>query len=347
MRIAVGELATALGLQCRGDASVELIGMAPLATAQAGQLTFMASAKYRQTLLQTQATAVIVSEAFAADCPAPIILVSDNPYKSYAQASRWFDPAPTPVIGIHPSAVIDPSVKLGANVSIAANVVIAAHASIGANTVIGAGCVIGANSQLGENCLLHPRVVIYHGVSIGNHVLIHSGTVIGSDGFGFAPSKEGWIKIYQNGGVRIGSHVEIGANTCIDRGAIENTVIADGVIIDNLVHIAHNVSIGEQSAIAACVGIAGSTTMGKRCTVAGMVGIADHITIADDSHFTGMSTVMRSIEKPGVYSSGGILEDTRSWRRNAMRFHKLDEMHQRLKKLEQQLSLSADTTDND
>jgi UDP-3-O-[3-hydroxymyristoyl] glucosamine N-acyltransferase len=278
-------------------------------------------------------------------------LVSDNPYKSYAQASRWFDPAPVAVIGIHPSAVIDPSAKLGANISIGANVVIAAQASVGANSVIGAGCVIGANSQLGENCLLHPRVVIYHGVSIGNQVVIHSGAVIGSDGFGFAPSKEGWIKIYQNGGVRIGNNVEIGANTCIDRGAIENTVIADGVIIDNLVHIAHNVSIGEQSAIAACVGIAGSTTMGKRCTVAGMVGIADHLIIADDSHFTGMSTITRSIDKAGVYSSGGILEDTRSWRRNAMRFHKLDDMHQRLKKLEKQLSLSADTSadiiDND
>lgn len=347
MRIIVADLAAALGLQCRGDSQLELTGLAPLATAQSGHLTFVAGAKYRQTLVQTKATAVIVSEEFVNDCPAPAVLISENPYKSYAEASRWFDPAPTSPPGIHPSATIDSTGRLGANVSIAANVVIAPNVVIGANTVIGAGCVVGANTQIGDNCLLHPCVVIYHGVNIGNSVIIHSGTVIGSDGFGFAPSKQGWIKIHQNGGVSIGNNVEIGANTCIDRGAIENTVIADGVIIDNLVHIAHNVKIGEQTAIAACVGIAGSTTIGKRCTVAGMVGIADHLTIADDTHFTGMSTITRSIDSSGVYSSGGILEDTRSWRRNAMRFHKLDEMYQRLKKLEKQVNISPDTTDND
>jgi UDP-3-O-[3-hydroxymyristoyl] glucosamine N-acyltransferase len=347
MRIAVGELAASLGLEFRGDGAIEIFGMAPLAKAKPGHLTFLAQAKYRQELHQTQASAVILSAEFADECPAPAVLISPTPYVTFAQASRYFDPAPVAAPGIHPSAVIAPTASVGKNVSIAANVVIAEHASIGDNSIIGAGCVVGANSTIGQQCLLHPSVVIYHGVTIGNHVIIHSGAVIGSDGFGFAPSRQGWVKIHQNGGVKIGNHVEIGANTCIDRGAIEDTVIADGAIIDNLVHIAHNVQIGEQTAIAACVGIAGSTQIGKRCTIAGMVGIADHLVIADDSHFTGMTTVTRSVDVGGTYSTGGILEDTRSWRRNAVRFQQLDDMYQRLKKVEKQLAAFSDTPDHD
>jgi UDP-3-O-[3-hydroxymyristoyl] glucosamine N-acyltransferase len=346
MSIAVSELAAALGLEYRGDGAIEINGLAPLIDAGSGHLTFMAQAKYRPALRDTQASAVIVSEQFAAECSAPALLISSQPYVSYAQASRWFDPAPKPVVGIHPSAVVPASAIIGEQVSIAANVVIGENVSIGAHSVIGAGCVIGANSSIGEHALLHPRVVIYYGICIGHHVVIHSGTVIGADGFGFAPSKQGWVKIHQNGAVKIGNHVEIGANTCIDRGAIANTEIADGVIIDNQVHIAHNVKIGEQTAIAACVGIAGSTVIGKRCTIAGMVGIADHLVIADDSHFTGMATVTRSIDTGGVYSSGGIIEDSRSWRRNALRFQQLEDMHQRLKKLEKHF-LSHPEADND
>ena len=345
-RIAVSELAAALGLEYRGNGAIEIIGLAPLTDAGSGHLTFLAQAKYRQALRETKASVVIVSEQFADECSAPALLISSQPYVSYAQASRWFDPAPKPVVGIHPSAVVAASAKIGDQVSIAANVVLGENVSIGAKSVIGAGCVIAANTSLGEYTLLHPRVVIYHAVSIGNYVVIHSGAVIGADGFGFAPSKQGWVKIHQNGGVTIGNHVEIGANTCIDRGAIANTEIADGVIIDNQVHIAHNVKIGEQTAIAACVGIAGSTVIGKRCTIAGMVGIADHLVIADDSHFTGMATVTRSIEAGGVYSSGGVIEDSRSWRRNALRFQQLEDMHQRLKKLEKQL-LSQSEENND
>jgi UDP-3-O-[3-hydroxymyristoyl] glucosamine N-acyltransferase len=329
----LGELARRLDLECRGDAAVELKGLAALPSAQSDQLSFLADKRYRDDLPGSAAGAVILTvemaEQFAGNC-----LISANPYLSYAQASQLFDDAIGWGEGIAESAFVDPSAVIGDNVSIGPNASIAAGVVIGAGSRIAAGCSIGAAAVIGENCLLHANVTVYHKVRIGDRVKVHSGTVIGSDGFGYAPSREGWTKIAQLGTVVIGNDVEIGACTAIDRGAIEDTVIADGVIIDNQVHIAHNCRIGEGTAIAGCVGMAGSTVIGKNCTMAGMVGIAGHLEICDNVHLSGMTVVTKSITDPGSYSSGTGMMPSRDWRKSAVRFSQLDDIYKRLQALE-------------
>jgi UDP-3-O-[3-hydroxymyristoyl] glucosamine N-acyltransferase len=330
-------LADFLGAELVGavDPSVKITGLASLQSAGAGQLSFISRASFHKYLDVTSATAVIVNKSVDGRASKVPLLRVDNPYLAYARVSSLFDRGQNAASGIHPSAVVHQGATVAASSVIGPNVVVEAGATIGAATVIGAGTVIGANSTIGQNCLIHRNVTVYHDVVLGDRVVVHSGTVIGSDGFGFAPKPEGgWQKIHQLGSVSIGSDVEIGANTTIDRGAIEDTVIEDGVIIDNQVQIAHNVHIGKYTAIAACTGIAGSTVIGAHCTIAGAVGIVGHLTIADHVHITAMTLVTGSIDKPGSYSGGTGAATTAEWRRNAVRFNQLDEMAKRLKDLE-------------
>lgn len=329
----LGELADKLALDCIGDREVVITGLATLASASQGQLSFLANPKYQKDLLGTKASAVIVSAEVAACCPTNA-LVAANPYLSYAQTSQLFDSRCVAQGSIHHSAVVSTTAKLAPNVSIAANAVIGEHVTIAANTSIGAGVVIGDYSVVGEDCLLHANVTVYHGVTLGDRVTLHSGCVIGSDGFGFAPSPTGYIKIAQLGGVKVGCDVEIGAGTTIDRGALDDTLIGNGVIIDNQVQVAHNVQVGDNTAIAGKAGIAGSTIIGKQCTLAGGVGLVGHITIADKVHITAHTVVSKSITKAGSYSSGTGMQETSAWRKSAVRITQLDDIAKRLQRLE-------------
>lgn len=334
----LAEIAEKLGLSLQGDASALVTGIAPIASATGSDITFLADKKFQSQLAQCQAAAVIIkpelSDAFAGTC-----LLSDNPYLSFAKLTELFNDRPNVAAGVHPRAVVDATAKLGKNVAIGPNAVVSAGAEIGDNCQIAANCFIGEGVRMGANCNIAANVSIYHKVQLGQSVLVHSGTVIGCDGFGFAPNPGSnttshWQKIYQLGTVKIGNHVEIGANTAIDRGALEDTVICDGVIIDNHVHIAHNCHIGANTALAAGVAMAGSTKIGENCTFGGCVGIAGHIEIADNSHFSGMTMVTGNVKTPGQYSSGTAMSPSRQWRRNAVRFNQLDDIAQRLKQLE-------------
>ena len=315
-------------------ASHMISGIGSLESATSTQVSFLANPTYRKQLANTQAAAVIIHPDMKDECSVPALVMS-NPYMGFAKLSQLFNNLPDQAIGIHPSAVIAETAELAEGVSIAANVVIGEHVQVGADTRIGAGCVINAHSIIGNNSLLHANVVMYHDVVIGDDCILHSGCVIGADGFGFAPAAGSWEKIAQLGGVRIGNNVEIGANTTIDRGALENTRIGNNVKLDDQIMIAHNVVIGDGCAIAGTTGIAGSTTLGKNCTIAGGVGIVGHIDIADGVHITGMTLVSKSIKEAGVYSSGTAIMPASEWRKSAARFRQLDDMARRLKKLEQ------------
>lgn len=339
----LAEIAARLALVLRArpgvpvDPGVQVSGIATLGSADGNKVSFFASATYRQQLQDTRAAAVILKQNSVVDCPVPC-LVADNPYLAYARLTALFGDRPRPEPGIHPSALVDPAASVAADASIGPHCVVGPRTVIGAGVVLGAGCMVSEDCQIGAGSYLYPRVTLYHNVRLGEAVTIHSGTVIGADGFGYAPDfgegGAGWCKIHQLGGVVIGNRVEIGANTCIDRGALDDTVIGDGVIIDNLVQIAHNVRIGDYTAIAACTGIAGSTEIGKHCTIAGAVGIVGHLTIADRVHVTAKSLVTGSISEAGSYSSGTALSATPLWRRNAVRFSQLEGLFQRVRALE-------------
>lgn len=296
------------------------------------QISFVASRAYVAELENTSAAAIILSEEFANLCHVSHLIVA-NPYLAYAKLTQLFA-EPRPDSGIHSSAVISETAVIGDGCSIAANAVIADGAIIGDSAIIGPNVSIGARAKIGMRTQLHANVSIYHDVSIGSDCIIHSGTVIGSDGFGFAPGNEGYVKIHQLGTVLVGDRVEIGANASIDRGALGNTEIHDGAKIDNLVHIAHNCIIGANTALAGQVGMAGTTEIGKGCTFGGQVGIAGHIKIADGVHVTGKSMVTKKITEPGLYSSGTGFSDNKSWRKNAVRFNQLDELYKRVLRLE-------------
>jgi len=337
--LTLGEIADQLGLECRGNRARELTGMANLALAAPNQLSFLANAKYRKFLDTSHAGAIIVSADLSAaatfDC-----LISSDPYLSYARASHLFDRRERPAPGIHASAVVAANSHIDASAAIGPHCVIGDGVTIGANTCLGASTVIGAHSVIGADCTLHANVTFYEGVTLGDGCVIHSGAVIGADGFGFAPGPNGWEKIAQLGSVTIGRGVEIGANTTVDRGALEDTTIADGVIIDNLCQIAHNVQIGEGTAIAGCVGIAGSAVIGAHCMIGGGAGLAGHITIADGVQIQGRARIIGSIDKPGSYTSGTGMMETALWRKNAVRFGQLDELYRRVVELEKQLKKS-------
>lgn len=336
MRYTLGELAQKLGVRFHGDAECEINGVTTLTDAHSGAITFLTNPRYRKYLSNTRAAAVILKPDELEHCPVNALL-SDNPYLTYAHVSALFAPAYPQQLPVAPSAVVHDSASLGDGVLIGDNAVIGAGVVLGEGVSIGPGCVVANNSRIGAYSSLKANVTVYHDCSIGERCIIHSGTVIGSDGFGFANDKGNWVKIHQLGRVVIGDDVEIGANTTIDRGAIEDTVIGNNVIIDNLVQVAHNVRIGDHSAVAGCVGIAGSAEIGKRCAFGGGAGILGHLQIADGVTVTAMSLVTNSIKEPGVYSAGTPLEPKSHWQKNYVRFKQLDEMARRIKALEKQL----------
>ena len=316
-------LASALELEFHGDANRELTALAPVASADHSQLTFVVSPRYRDALVNTRAGAVIVPESLAEFAPCDT-LISSQPYASYAAASQLLYPDYRAPAGISASALVDPDCQVAADASVGPGAIIEQGAVIAAGVQIGAGCCIGRGVTVSCDTVIKPNVTINADCQIGERCRIQSGAVIGSDGFGYAPTAKGWLAIRQVGRVIIGDDVEVGANTTIDRGALSDTIIGDGVILDNQIQIAHNVVIGERTAIAACVGIAGSTVIGKNCTIGGKSAIVGHLSITDNVHLTATSFVTRSIEESGSYSSGMPLLRTSQWRRLYTRLGQLD-----------------------
>ncbi len=331
----LGELADRLGLTYSGNADRRITGLATLAEAGPEDLAFLANRKYLPQLSRTGAAAVILHPDLAEQCPVDCLL-AEAPYVAFARLTHLFDRSPAAPSGVNPRAVVSPDAQIHPQASVGPNAVIEAGAELGPGVVIGAGVYIGHHSRLGAGTRVFPNAVIYHDVHIGERCVIHSQAVLGADGFGFAPGEEGWEKICQLGGVRIGDGVEIGACTTVDRGALGHTVIEDGAIIDNLVQVAHNCRIGKNTAIAGCSGLAGSTIIGANCTLAGGVGVVGHVEICDNVHVTGMTMVTKSITEPGSYSSGTPMAPTRDWKRSAVRFSQLDSLQQRLAALEKQ-----------
>ncbi len=340
--ITLGELAAYLELPVgAGDPATVLTGLAPLERASGGHLSFVADKKYLRVLAETSASCVLLKEEWAEHSPVPVLCAAD-PYLAYARATRLFDPKPVSAVGVHPSAVVHETATLAEDVSVGPNACIEAGAELEAGVVIASGVFVGADCRVGARSRIEPNVVLYRGVTLGTDCLVHAATVIGSDGFGFARKPDGWEKIHQIGGVRVGDRVEIGASCAIDRGALDDTVIGDDVIIDNQVHIAHNCEIGARTAIAGCVGIAGSTRIGADCSFAGQVGVSGHVEICDNSHFMGQARVNGSVREPGSYGSGTALEAVASWKRNAVRFTQLDALHRRVAVLERALQNNTD-----
>jgi UDP-3-O-[3-hydroxymyristoyl] glucosamine N-acyltransferase len=307
-------LAVRFGLELRGSPALRVSHVATLSQATEGALSFLANSRYRKHLGSSRATAIVVAPADVDAC-AVAALVDPNPYLAYAQIATLMYPVAPTTAGIHPSAVVASDARIAASASLGPLCVIEAGADIGERVKVGAGCTILAGARIGNDTQLMPRVTLYPAVSIGARCLLHAGAVIGADGFGFAPDQGTWFKVPQVGSVRIGDDVEIGANTTIDRGAIEDTIVENGAKLDNQIQVGHNVVIGAHTAIAACTGISGSTTIGKRCMIGGMVGFAGHLTIADDVTVTGCSLVSASIREAGSYSSGMPTVETRAWRR--------------------------------
>ncbi|MCG4453997.1 UDP-3-O-(3-hydroxymyristoyl)glucosamine N-acyltransferase [Pseudomonas sp. MMS21-TM103] len=333
----LGQLAERLGATLRGAADQVISGLATLQEAGPDHLSFLANPQYRKYLADCRAAAVLLTAADA-DSYSGNALVVANPYLAYAQLSHLFDRKPQAAAGVHATAWVADEAQVDASASIGAYAVIERGARIGAGVTIGAHCVIGARSQIGEGGWLAPRVTLYHDVRIGKRVVIQSGAVIGGEGFGFANEKGVWQKIAQIGGVVIGDDVEIGANTTIDRGALADTLIGNGVKLDNQIMIAHNVQIGDNTAMAGCAGISGSTKIGKNCMIAGGVGMVGHIEVCDGVFVTGMTMVTRSITEPGSYSSGTAMQPAGEWRKSAARIRQLDDMARRLQQLEKQLA---------
>ena len=329
----LAQIAEKIGGAIHGDGTQEISGVATLKTAQQSDITFLANSKYKKFLAATQAGGVIVSPEMATMVPTNAISVKD-PYVAYAKVASMLYPNDKVNAEVHKTAWLHPDSRCHTNVCIGANVFIDADVEIAEGVEIGPGCVIQQGVKIGSDTRLTANITLCKNVSIGRNVIIHPGVVIGADGFGIANDNGKWIKVPQLGSVEIGDDVEIGANTTIDRGALENTVIANGVKLDNQIQIAHNVVIDEHTVIAGCVGIAGSTHIGKYCAIGGGVGISGHLTIADGVQLTGMSMVTKSIREAGVYSSGIPAEPTQQWHKNVVRYRKMGELTDRVKQLE-------------
>lgn len=332
----LAELATFCGAELRGEGDCRIHGVETLESATAGQISFFNNAKYRKFLKDTKASAVILRPADVADYSGNALL-SDNPYLAWARVTRCFAPNKNREQGVHVSAIVAEDASIAPEAAVAAGAVIGAESVVEANAFVGPNCVLGKNVFLGEGSQLLASVVLMDGVSIGKNCIVHPGAIIGSDGFGLANDEGRWEKVAQLGSVLIGDNVEIGANTTIDRGAIHDTVIHDGVKLDNQIQVAHNVEIGENTAIAACTGISGSTRIGSGCTLAGGVGVVGHIDLADGVHVSGASVVSRSLREPGVYTGGVLAMPHKVWQKNIARIKQLDSMARRLKILEKSL----------
>ena len=330
-------IAEKLNAKLIGDGSHDIKRVANLKTAQNDELSFLNDPKYRKVLSTTKAGCVIVRPDDAEHAQGNVLVMAD-PYVGFAKVSKLLDTTPEIACGIHPTAVVEDGAVLGKNVSLAENVVVQKGAVIGDNVQLGAGVTVGFNAKISSDTKLYPKVTVYHDCIIGEKCLIQANTVIGSDGFGYANERGEWIKIPQQGRVIIGNRVEIGACTCIDRGAIDDTVIEDNVIIDNLCQIAHNVHIGYGTAVAGGTTFAGSVTIGKYCIIGGTSVFNGHITICDGVTVSGMCMVMRSIDKPGVYSSGIPAQTNKEWRLTAARTLHINDMYHKLSELEDKVS---------
>ncbi len=337
MDVAARDIAAALGGELIGDGGIRIRRIGPLEGADATTIAFLANPRYRAQLDASQAGCVIVAADVrdAVRSRSAAILTAD-PYLYFARLTQWWAARTrvAPPVGVHPSAVVDPGATLAAGVVVQALAVIEAGAVIGEGAVIGAQAFVGRDARVGAHTRLAPRVVLGERCSIGARCIVHSGVVIGADGFGFAPTQGRWEQIEQLGAVRIGDDVEIGANTCIDRGALDDTVVEDGVKIDNLVQIGHNVHVGAHTAMAGCVGIAGSARIGAHCTLGGGAIVLGHLSLADHVNISAASVVMRSIRSAGHYSGVFPIDENAAWEKNAATLRQLHRLRERLRALE-------------
>lgn len=340
LKIELGHLVDALGGELLGDRQTLIQRIGPLDGEHLDAITFLSNPKLRGQLATTKAACVIVSPAAKDEAAARgAAIVTDDPYLYFAKLTQWWAqrvrPRPEPVV--HPSAVVDATAQLGQGVSVGPLAVIESGAVIGDGAVIGPHCVVGERARIGAHTKLAASVTVGFDCVIGERCILHSGVVIGADGFGFAPNQGRWEKIEQLGAVRIGDDVEIGANTCVDRGALDDTVIEQGVKLDNLIQIAHNVYIGEHTAMAGCVGVAGSARIGAHCTVGGAGMILGHLTLADNVHVSSGTLISRSVLKPGLYSGAFPFDDNASWEKNAATLRQLHALRDRIRTLEKQV----------
>ena len=339
--LALGDLASRFGCDIAGDPHVQVSRVGTLANAGPGALAFLANPKYRQFLASTRASAVVVAEDALEDCQTNALIASD-PYVIYARIARVLYPDPPLESGVHARAWCAPEATVAATAQIGPGAIVEAGARIGERVRVGPNCVIGRDSDIGADSVLGANVTIGHGCVVGQRATLHPGAVIGADGFGFARAESGWLKVPQVGRVVLGDDVDVGASTTIDRGAVDDTVLEDGVKLDNQIQIGHNVRIGAHTIIAACSGVSGSTVIGKRCLIAGAVGFVGHLTICDDVTVTGQTMVNRSISEPGVYSSALPMDEAVRWRRNSARFRRLDELARSMKRLEKAVDRALD-----
>jgi UDP-3-O-[3-hydroxymyristoyl] glucosamine N-acyltransferase len=327
----VGDIVARLGGEAVGEAGVPLTGVATLDSAGPGELAFLSNPKYRARAAASRAGAVIVGPGDRDATTGPRI-VADNPYAYYARAVALFNPERAVIPGVHPTAVVAAGARIAPGAEVGPFAVIGAGCVVGEGAFIGAHCSIGDASSVGPGTRLHPRVTVYGGCTIGARCVVHSGAVIGADGFGMAREGGRWLKIPQVGGVRIGDEVEIGANTSIDRGALDDTVIEEGVKLDNQIQVAHNCVIGAHTVVAGCTGISGSVTIGRNCMIGGGVGIVGHITICDGVTVSGFTLVTKSITEPGTYTSAMPFMPHSEWLRNAAHLRHLDDIARRVPK---------------
>lgn len=345
MTVTLGELAVRFGCELRGDPAAVVDSVAALSQAGPRSVTFLANPKYTAQLAQTRAGVVILDGKSADASPVPVLIAS-NPHATYARVATLLHPEPPLVPGVHPAAVVAPGAIIDPTAQVCALAYVGEGAKIGARCFIGPGVIIEHDAVIGDDSRFVARGFVGHRVVFGRRCIVHPGAVIGSDGFGFAPEKRAWVKVPQIGSVNIGDDVDIGANTTIDRGALGDTVIEEGVKLDNLIMIAHNCRIGAHSALAACVAVAGSSVIGKRCILGGKVGLTGHITLCDDVVVLGTSFISHSINKPGVYSSALPSEEAGVWRRIVGRIKRLDAMARRLRAVEKHVGFSAADKDS-
>ncbi len=336
MGLTLDEIAARFGGRLVGDARVLIRQVGTLERAGEGEIAFLANSRYRGQLAGTRASAVIVGAEFEAQTNLPRI-VSDDPYLCFARVAQLLNPSPVAQPGIAPGASVSQGARVDASARIEAGVTVEDGAAIGAGCWIGAGCFIGCGVSIGSHCRLYPSVVVYSGCRIGERAIIHSGAVIGADGFGFARDGERWLKIPQVGSVVIGDDVEVGANTTIDRGTIEDTVIEDGVKLDNQIQIGHNCRVGANTAMAGCAGLAGSVRIGRRCPIGAGSIVLGHLSVCDDAHVSADTVVSRPIRRPGRYTGMYPFDDHESWTRNAALARHLAELAERVRMLERQL----------
>ena len=338
--VTLADVVAALGGDLHGDAATAISKIGPLDAADAATLSFLANPRYRAQLPVSLAGCVIVAPEFAELAAARgAAIITPDPYLYFARLTQWWVSRTRPVVpaSIHPSAVIDVSAQLAEGVAVGPLAVIEADVMIGAGARIGAHCVLERNAVVGAGSRLAARVTLGHDCRIGERCIVHSGVVIGADGFGFAPTQGRWEKIEQLGAVVIGNDVEIGANTCIDRGALGDTVLEDGVKLDNLIQIGHNVHVGAHTAMAGCAGVAGSATIGAHCTVGGGAIILGHLSLVDHVHVSAATVISRSINQPGQYSGVFPFDENSNWEKNAATLRQLHAMRDRLRALEKKI----------